>query len=78
MSTSGIDGRRLRSASTRQRLINATAAMLDARILPTARSISRASGVGLRTIFHHFTTLDDLYRACGYSVTIIIERLETT
>ena len=57
------DGRRLRTADSRARII---AAMLDlarsGHITFSAELVAEHAGVGLRTVFRHFKDMDSLYR----------------
>ena len=58
------DGRRRRSENSRNRIV---AAMLDlvaeGRITPSAEEVASRAGVGLRTVFRHFTDMESLYAA---------------
>lgn len=57
------DGRRRRSLDSRARIV---AAMLDlvnaGEYSPAAELVATRAGVGLRTVFRHFTDMDSLYR----------------
>ncbi|WP_296717423.1 TetR/AcrR family transcriptional regulator [Erythrobacter sp.] len=57
------DGRRERGRSNRSRIV---AAMLDlvggGAVSPSAAQVAEAAGVGLRTVFRHFSDMDALYR----------------
>lgn len=57
------DGRRRRSQDSRARIV---AAMLDlvnaGEYSPAAELVATRAGVGLRTVFRHFTDMDSLYR----------------
>jgi AcrR family transcriptional regulator len=57
------DGRRMRSADSRARIV---AAMLDliqaGETLPGAEQVAMRADVGLRTVFRHFKDMDSLYR----------------
>lgn len=57
------DGRRARSRSSRARIV---AAMLDlvaaGEVSPSAAQVAEVAGVGLRSVFRHFTDMDALYR----------------
>jgi AcrR family transcriptional regulator len=56
------DGRRMRSADSRARIV---AAMLDliqgGELLPGAEQVAVRADVGLRTVFRHFKDMDSLY-----------------
>lgn len=58
------DGRRRRSHDSRQRIV---AAMVDlvgeGRITPGAEEVAMRAGVGLRTVFRHFSDMESLYAA---------------
>lgn len=62
--TSPPDGRRRRSQNSRNAIV---AAMLDlvaeGRITPSAEDVASRAGVGLRTVFRHFTDMESLYAA---------------
>lgn len=58
------DGRRLRSAISRERIINAVIALIDEDDgVPAAEAIAARAGVGLRSLFRHFGDMDSLYAA---------------
>lgn len=62
--TAGVDGRRARSARTREGIVDATLALLDAGDLkPTAAAIAARAGLSVRSIFQHFADLEDLFVA---------------
>jgi AcrR family transcriptional regulator len=64
-----IDGRRLRSVASRDRIINAVIALVDEdQGIPGAEAIAARAGVGLRSVFRHFGDMDGLYVA-------VIERI---
>ena len=57
------DGRRQRSARSREKIIRAMwDLMLDGDMEPSAADIAEAAGVGLRSVFRHFEDIDTLYR----------------
>ncbi len=59
-----IDGRRLRSVVSRDRIINAVIALVDEdQGIPGAEAIAARAGVGLRSVFRHFGDMDGLYVA---------------
>ncbi len=59
-----IDGRRLRSVASRDRIINAVIALVDEdQGIPGAEAIAARAGVGLRSVFRHFGDMDGLYVA---------------
>lgn len=59
-----IDGRRQRSARSREALIKASLELIDQGILvPTAKQIADKAGVGLRSFFRHFQDMEALFAA---------------
>jgi AcrR family transcriptional regulator len=57
------DGRRLRSARTRAAIVASTRkVMAEGNLRPTAREIARVASVSTRTVFAHFSTLNELMR----------------
>jgi AcrR family transcriptional regulator len=64
-----IDGRRLRSVASRDRIINAVIELVDEdQGIPGAEVIAARAKVGLRSVFRHFGDMDGLYVA-------VIERI---
>jgi len=60
------DGRRVRSARTRQAVVEALLALLDAgELRPGAARIAERAGVSLRTVFEHFDDLESLFAAAA-------------
>jgi AcrR family transcriptional regulator len=58
------DGRRRRSIASRDRIIDAVIALVDAdQGIPGAEAIAEQAGVGLRSVFRHFGDMDGLYTA---------------
>lgn len=56
------DGRRLRSERSRRAIIEAMLGLVEEGILiPTAQQVSERAGVGIRTVFRHFTDMESLY-----------------
>jgi AcrR family transcriptional regulator len=59
-----VDGRRARSAKTREAIVDAFIALLDAGdIKPTAAAIAARAGLSVRSVFQHFVDLEDLLLA---------------
>ena len=59
-----VDGRRLRSVASRDRVINAVIALVDEdQGIPGAEAIAARARVGLRSVFRHFGDMDGLYVA---------------
>lgn len=55
------DGRRLRSERSRQAIIDAMLGLVEEGILvPTAQQVSERAGVGIRSVFRHFTDMESL------------------
>lgn len=56
------DGRRLRSANSRNRIVSALIALVAAgELAPTAEMVADRAGLSLRTVFRHFEEMDNLY-----------------
>ena len=57
------DGRRLRSADSRRRIVEAMMRLVEAGELePSAESVAERAGVGLRSVFRHFKDMESLRR----------------
>ncbi|CAN5682315.1 hypothetical protein BH10ACT1_BH10ACT1_01400 [soil metagenome] len=68
-----VDGRTARAVRTRDRLVDATIALVEEGDLrPTAPRIAERAGVSVRSVFQHFDDLDSLFAAMGARV---VERL---
>ncbi|HEX7851880.1 MAG TPA: TetR family transcriptional regulator [Sphingomonas sp.] len=58
------DGRRRRSENSRNRIVEAMLELVaEGRITPSAEEVASRAGVGLRTVFRHFTDMESLYAA---------------
>lgn len=58
-----IDGRRLRSETSRLRIVEAMLALVsEGHVLPSAEAVATRAGVGLRTVFRLFEDMDGVYR----------------
>lgn len=56
------DGRRLRSERSRTAIINAMLKLVEEGILvPTAQQVSERAGVGIRSVFRHFSDMESLF-----------------
>tara|TARA_R110002072_G_scaffold2011_17_gene17090 strand:+ start:4947 stop:5594 length:648 start_codon:yes stop_codon:yes gene_type:complete len=56
------DGRRLRSERSRQAIIDAMLKLVEEGILvPTAQQVSERAGVGIRSVFRHFSDMESLF-----------------
>lgn len=62
--TAAVDGRRMRSVASRDRIINAVISLVDEdEGIPGAEAIAARARVGLRSVFRHFGDMDGLYVA---------------
>lgn len=62
MDTAATDGRRKRSETSRQRIVEAMIALVgEGQMSPGAEQVATRAGVGLRTVFRHFADMDSLY-----------------
>jgi AcrR family transcriptional regulator len=67
------DGRSVRGERTREAVIEALHGLLDEGVLrPNAREIAERAGVSKRSIFVHFSSLDDLYLALAERATVLV------
>ena len=56
------DGRILRSERSREAIVRATLALVGQGALrPTAEQVAEEAGVGIRTVFRHFSDMDSLF-----------------
>jgi AcrR family transcriptional regulator len=56
------DGRRLRSERSRQAIIDAVTELIEeGNLAPTAQQASERAGVGIRTVFRHFSDMESLF-----------------
>ncbi len=56
------DGRRLRSERSRQAIIDAMIELVEEGVLvPTAQQVSERAGVGIRSVFRHFSDMESLF-----------------
>jgi AcrR family transcriptional regulator len=61
MSTSA-DGRTLRSQRSREAIVQALVSLVgEGEMRPTAQRVAERAGVGIRTVFRHFSDMDTLY-----------------
>ena len=59
-----LDGRRARSARTREAIVDAFISLIEAGDLkPTAAAIAARAGLSVRSVFQHFADLEDLLLA---------------
>tara|TARA_B100001540_G_scaffold313386_1_gene336221 strand:- start:984 stop:1619 length:636 start_codon:yes stop_codon:yes gene_type:complete len=60
--TNAVDGRRLRSERSRQAIIDAMLGLVvEGVLVPTAQQVSERAGVGIRSVFRHFSDMESLY-----------------
>lgn len=61
--TPATDGRRRRSQRSRDKIIAAVLALVEAgAITPSAEDVAARAGVGLRSVFRHFRDMESLFR----------------
>jgi TetR/AcrR family transcriptional regulator, regulator of autoinduction and epiphytic fitness len=73
-----VDGRRARAVKTREAIVDAAIALLDAGDLkPTAAAIASQAGLSVRSVFQHFCDLEDLFLAVSDRQTNRVARLYT-
>lgn len=66
---SETDGRRRRAQDSRGRIVEAMVALTQAGHIPvSAEMVAEQAGVGLRTVFRHFSDMDSLYREMSLTV----------
>ncbi|WP_194744662.1 TetR/AcrR family transcriptional regulator [Thermaurantiacus tibetensis] len=69
------DGRRLRSLSSRNRIVAALVALVEeGNLAPTAETVADRAGLSLRTVFRHFEDMDRLYLEIAG---VILDRAQT-
>ena len=57
------DGRRLRSAASRRRIVEAMRDLVrEGAVSPRAEEVAARADVGLRSVFRHFDDMESLYR----------------
>ncbi|MEP2829432.1 TetR/AcrR family transcriptional regulator [Parvibaculum sp.] len=60
------DGRRLRSAASRRRIVEAMRDLIrEGTLSPRAEEVAARANVGLRSVFRHFDDMESLYREIG-------------
>lgn len=63
------DGRRLRSERSRQAIIDAMLALVKEGVLvPTAQQVSERAGVGIRSVFRHFSDMESLFATADMTI----------
>jgi len=64
-----VDGRRLRSEVSRERIVSAMIALItEGDVTPSAEAVAGRAGVGLRTVFRHFENMETLYQEINAKV----------
>ncbi len=62
MTDASPDGRVLRSERSRESIVEALFELIGEGVLrPTAQQVAERAGVGLRTVFRHFSDMDTLF-----------------
>jgi len=58
----GIDGRALRAERSREAIVDALVALVgEGTPVPTAQQVADRAGVGIRTVFRHFSDMESLF-----------------
>lgn len=71
-----VDGRSLRGARNRARIVKALLELVrEGELLPTAEQVSRRAGVGTRTVFRHFDDMESLYAEMNAAIRAEIQPL---
>ena len=71
---SQVDGRRARGADNRQRIVEALLKLVAAgAVSPSAEQVAAEAGVGLRTVFRHFSDMESLRREISERMTAEIQ-----
>lgn len=62
--STALDGRIRRGARSRQTIVEALLELIGTGVLaPTAQQVADRAGVGIRTVFRHFSEMDALYQS---------------
>lgn len=78
VTVAAVDGRRARSVKTRETIVDAAISLLDGGDLkPTAAAIAARAGLSVRSVFQHFSDLEDLFLAVSDRQTNRVARLYT-
>ncbi len=63
------DGRRLRSERSKQAIIDAMLGLVEEGVLvPTAQQVSERAGVGIRSVFRHFSDMESLFATADIAI----------
>lgn len=58
----GVDGRTLRAERSREAIVDALVALVgEGTPVPTAQQVADRAGVGIRTVFRHFSDMESLF-----------------
>jgi AcrR family transcriptional regulator len=69
-----MDGRRRRSQQSRDRIVEAMLALVEAgAISPGAEDVAQRASVGLRSVFRHFKDMDSLYAEMAIRLSRVYE-----
>jgi AcrR family transcriptional regulator len=69
-----VDGRRIRGADNRRRIVGALLKLVEAgAVSPSAEQVAAEAGVGLRTVFRHFSDMESLRREISERMTAEIQ-----
>jgi AcrR family transcriptional regulator len=71
---SETDGRRVRGADTKRKIVSALLALVEAgNPAPSAEQVAAEARVGLRTVFRHFADMESLYASISARMTAEIK-----
>jgi AcrR family transcriptional regulator len=69
-----VDGRRIRGADNRRKIVDALLKLVEAgAVSPSAEQVAAEAGVGLRTVFRHFSDMESLRREISERMTAEIQ-----
>lgn len=69
-----VDGRRIRGADNRRKIVDALLKLVEAgTVSPSAEQVAAEAGVGLRTVFRHFSDMESLRREISERMTAEIQ-----
>ncbi len=69
-----VDGRRARGADNRRKIVDALLKLVEGgNVDPSAESVAKEAGVGLRTVFRHFADMESLHAAISERMTAEIK-----
>ena len=71
-----LDGRRQRTERSRQLIVDAMLGLIEEGILvPTAQQVSERAGVGIRTVFRHFSDMESLFVTADAQIRVLYQKL---